>query len=124
MKRRLNKQIKINEMKEYFSLSKDEQNISLVRNGITKKDLDKEYETGFRDGYKAAGNETIKTIYVGCSKVLADAGNSKDDVYDFLKALDEFVLASISAGDDLHQLLDDYGIELDFIETLERVQRK
>lgn len=124
MTRRFSKQQKINTVKEFYALSLDEQKARLIRNGITQKDLDQMYEKGFKDGYKIAGENAIQSIYAGCAKVLSDAGNPKDDVLDFLKSVDDFVLASLGSEDDLKQLLDEYGIELEFKETLERVQQK
>ena len=109
-------------VRDFYRKSKNEQLNHLYQNGITQKDLDANYDKGFEQGYKLAGTDAIESIYAGCAKVLADAGNSKDEVLAFLKQVDDFVMASLGGKEDLEQLLHEYGIQLVFKDTLERVQ--
>lgn len=118
---RRNKRVQVEQFRQ---LSKDEKYMSLIRNGITQKEVDEAYHDGMKEGYLTGSENTIMTIYAAVAKVLTEDGNTKDEVLGFLKAVDTIVVTSISGKEDIQALLDEYGIELIFKDELERVVSK
>jgi len=110
------------QMHEWVRTDKIEQARILTQNGISKKDLDKEYNTGYDNGYKAGADRTMKVIYSGIVCCLLDAGNSTEEAISFLKAVDERLITSIDADEDIEEVLRRTGIQLMLKEDFDRVR--
>jgi thermostable 8-oxoguanine DNA glycosylase len=94
----------------------------LSQNGITQKDLDETYEKGHKDGFKAGTDKTLRTIYAGVVLEMLDAGNSKEEAISFLRNLDNRLITSIDAGEDIEEVFNRTGVRLMLKEDFERVR--
>lgn len=117
-----NRAMRRREQREWMNKTPNEQQIHLIRNGITQKDLDEMYNKGYHDGYVKSGDEVVMAIYASIAKVLMDAGNTKDDLYSFLTDVDRYVVSSLSGADDIREVMNEYGLKLHFKNTLDRVE--
>ena len=110
------------QMHEWVRKGQQEQIQSLVRNGITQKNLNEEYDKGHEDGFKAGTDKTLRTVYAGVVLCLLDAGNTKDEAICFLRDLDNRVITSIDAGEDIEEVFDKTGVYLMLKEDVNRVR--
>ena len=110
------------QMKEWVRTGQSEQAQRLIRNGITQKDLDKAYQEGHEAGYKVGTDKTLRTVYAGVVLELLDNGNTKDEAISFLRNLDNRLIVSIDAGEDIEEVFDKTGVRLMLKEDVERVR--
>ena len=110
------------QMKEWVRTGQSEQAQRLIRNGITQKDLDKAYQEGHEAGYKSGTDKTLRTVYAGVVLELLDNGNTKDEAISFLRNLDNRLIVSIDAGEDIEEVFDKTGVRLMLKEDVERVR--
>ena len=110
------------QMHEWVRTGKQEQVQRLVRNGITQKDLDECYDKGHEDGFKAGTDKTLKTVYAGVVLELLDNGYSNDLAINFLRNLDNRLITSIDAGEDIEEVFQKTGIMLMLKEDFDRVR--
>lgn len=94
----------------------------LSQNGITKKDLQESYDKGHEEGYKAGTDRTLKTVYAGIMLELLDSGTEQSEAVRFLRNLDDRLVTSIDAGEDIEEVYKRTGIRLMLKEDLERVR--
>lgn len=111
-----------NQMHEWVRTGRQEQVQRLVRNGITQKDLDEAFDKGHEAGYKQGTDKTLRTVYAGVVLELLDNGNTEDEAIGFLKALDNRLIASIDAGEDIEEVFERTGVRLMLKEDFERVR--
>lgn len=110
------------QMHEWVRTGKQEQVQRLVRNGITQKDLDECYEKGHEEGYKQGTDKTLKTVYAGVVLQLLDNGYTDVDAIRFLRDLDNRLITSIDAGEDIEEVFDKTGVRLMLKEDFDRVR--
>ena len=110
------------QMHEWVRTGKQEQVQRVVRNGITQKDLDECYDKGHEDGFKAGTDKTLKTVYAGVVLELLDNGYSNDLAINFLRNLDNRLITSIDAGEDIEEVFQKTGIMLMLKEDFDRVR--
>ena len=110
------------QMHDWVRKGEIEQARIMTQNGITQKDLDKAYLDGHEAGYKAGTDRTLRTVYAGVVLQLLDDGNSKDDAIGFLKDLDNRLITSISAQEDIEEVFDRTGIRLMLKEDFDRIK--
>ena len=110
------------QMHDWIKKGQMEQARILTQNGISQKNLDEEYNTGFDNGYKAGADRTMKVIYSGIVCCMLDAGNSKEEAISFLKTVDERLITSIDADEDIEEVLRRTGIQLMLKEDFDRVR--
>lgn len=96
--------------------------VSMMRNGITQKNLDDEWDSGHRVGFELGANKAIKTIYAAVVLELLDNGNSRDEALSFLKAVDSRVMVSIDEKEDITEVFDRTGIWLELKNDFDRVR--
>lgn len=110
------------QMHDWVRTGQMEQVRRLSQNGITQKDLDETYEKGHKDGFKAGTDKTLRTIYAGVVLEMLDAGNSKEEAISFLRNLDNRLITSIDAGEDIEEVFNRTGVRLMLKEDFERVR--
>lgn len=110
------------QMHEWVRKGQMEQVRILSQNGITQKDLDESYDKGYTDGYKAGTDKTLKTVYAGVVLELLDSGNTEAEAISFLRNLDNRLITSIDAGEDIEEVFDRTGVRLMLKEDFERVR--
>lgn len=115
------KQIR-DQMHEWVLMGKQEQMQRLTQQGISQKDLDECYDKGHEEGYKQGTDKTLKTVYAGVVLQLLDNGYEQDDAIRFLRDLDNRLITSIDANEDIEEVFDRTGIRLMLKEDFDRVR--
>ena len=110
------------QMHEWVRMGKQDQVQRLVRNGITQKDLDECYDKGHAEGYKQGTDKTLKTVYAGVVLQLLENGYTQDDAIRFLRDLDNRLITSIDAGEDIEEVFEKTGVLLMLKEDFDRVR--
>lgn len=110
------------QMREWTHMGKQEQVQRLVRNGITQKDLDDCYNKGHEEGYKQGTDKTLKIVYAGVVLEMLANGNSKEEAISFLRNLDNRLIVSIDAGEDIEEVFEKTGVRLMLKEDFDRVR--
>lgn len=110
------------QMHEWVRTGKMEQIQRLTKNGITQKDLDECYDKGHADGFKSGTDKTLRTVYAGIVLEMLAAGNSREDALSFLKGVDERLITSIDAGEDVEEVFEKTGVHLMLKEDFDRVR--
>lgn len=110
------------QMHEWVMTGKAEQVRRLTQNGITQKDLDDCYDKGHAEGFKSGTDKALKTIYAGIVLELLDAGNSREEAISFLKGVDNRLITSIDAGEDVEEVFNRTGVMLMLKENFDRVK--
>ena len=110
------------QMHEWVRTGKQEQVQRLVRNGITQQDLDECYDKGHEEGYKHGTDKTLRTVYAGVVLQLLENGYENDDAIRFLRDLDNRLITSIDAGEDIEEVFEKTGILLMLKEDFDRVK--
>lgn len=110
------------QMHEWVRMGKQEQMQRLVQNGISQKDLDECYDKGHEEGFKAGTDKTLRTVYAGVILELLDSGNTRDEAVSFLRNLDNRLITSIDAGEDIEEVYERTGVRLMLKEDFERVR--
>jgi len=110
------------QMHEWVRMGKTEQMQRLTQNGITQKDLDECYDKGHKDGFKIGTDKTLRTVYAGVVLQLLDEGNTEDEAISFLKSLDERLIRSIDAGEDIEEVFQKTGVRLMLKEDFDRIE--
>ena len=111
-----------NQMHEWVRTGRQEQVQRLVRNGITQKDLDECYDKGHEEGYKQGTDKTLRTVYAGVVLQLLENGYTNDDAIRFLRDLDNRLITSIDAGEDIEEVFEKTGVLLMLKEDFDRVK--
>ena len=110
------------QMHEWVRMGKQDQVQRLVRNGITQKDLDECFDKGHEEGYKQGTDKTLKTVYAGVVLQLLENGYEQDDALRFLRDLDNRLITSIDAGEDIEEVFQKTGVLLMLKEDFDRVK--
>ena len=87
-----------------------EQVLSLQRNGITEKDLDKAFKNGYDEGYMYAAKGWMKLMYAAIAQELLAAGNSKEDVVSFLIGVDRRFAVMFDGDEELDDIYRQIGV--------------
>ena len=123
--RAMRRQAERDQIRAWKSQGRYGQVMSLQRNGILEKDLDAAYKNGYEEGYKYASSAFFKLMYAAIAKELNSAGNSKDDIIDFLVSVDHRVAVMFDADEEIEDVYRLIGVrmnvdknELDRIEVL------
>lgn len=107
---------------EFMKLTKEQRMDALVKNGITPKDLEKNYADGYDAGFKDASGTAYKTIYAAICLVLNEKyGFGKKRCADVLRAVDERVLYSLTCVEAIEEVYKRMKLQLDFGDPLDRI---
>jgi len=110
------------QMHEWVRKGEMEQARILTQNGITQKDLKESYNKGHADGFKDGTDRTLKTVYAGVVLELLEEGNTQEEAISFLRNLDNRLITSIDANEDIEEVFDKTGIRLMLKEDFDRVK--
>ena len=110
------------QMHDWVRKGQIEQVRILSQNGITQKDLDESFDKGHEQGYKQGTDKTLKTVYAGVVLELLDNGNTQEEAISFLRNLDNRLITSIDAGEDIEEVFQKTGVMLMLKEDFERVR--
>lgn len=110
------------QMHEWVRTGQTEQVRRLTQNGISQKDLDECYNKGYEEGYRQGTDKTLKVVYAGVILEMLSAGNTKDDAVTFLRNLDNRLITSIDANEDIEEVYEKTGIRLMLKDEFERVR--
>lgn len=110
------------QMHEWVRMGKAEQVQRLTQNGISQKDLDECYDKGHKDGFKVGTDKTLRTVYAGVVLELLESGNTEEEAISFLRNLDERLIRSIDAGEDIEEVFEKTGVRLMLKEDFDRIE--
>ena len=110
------------QMHEWVQMGKTEQVRRLTQNGITQKDLDESFGKGHEAGFKAGADKTLRTVYAGVVIELLENGNTREEAISFLRNLDNRLIISIDAGEDVEEVFEKTGVRLMLKDDFERVR--
>ena len=110
------------QMHDWVRKGQMEQVRILSQNGITKKDLDESFDKGHEQGYKQGTDKTLRTVYAGVVLELLDNGNTQEEAISFLRNLDNRLITSIDAGEDIEEVFQKTGVMLMLKEDFERIR--
>ena len=99
-------------MRNWQKSSDHDRLVSLQRNGITKGELDKSYEDGYRDGYGVASEAFMRLMFAAMAQELDDAGNDRDEIISFLHGVDHRFATMFDADDEIEDVYQRIGIRL------------
>ena len=95
----------------------------LVQNGITPEDLKKNYDIGYSDGYRSAGEEIIKSCYAAVCATLEELhGFKRKRCLEILNAVDKRILYTLNSQEAIDEVYDRIGLKLNFKDPFYRVQ--
>ena len=110
------------QMHDWVRMGQMEQVCTLTQNGITQKDLNESWDKGHEAGFKAGTDKTLRTVYAGVILELLDNGNTQEEAIAFLRSLDNRLIASISADEDIEEVFKRTGVLLMLKEDFDRVK--
>ena len=123
--RAMRRQQERNQIREWKQQGRYGQVMSLQRNGIQEKDLDRSYKNGYDDGYKFASTAFFKLMYAAIAKELHEAGNGTDEIIDFLHNVDHRVAVMFDADEEIDSVFDLIGVRMNVdINAIDRVEVK
>ena len=106
----------------YMRKPQDQLIKSIVQNGITLADLEKNYNIGYNDGFRAAGEPVVRGAYAAICLALNDLyGFGSKRCCDVLKAVDAHLLYSLSSTEEIEKVWERMKLRLDFKEPFDRV---
>ena len=95
----------------------------LQRNGITVKDLEENYDKGFREGFKKAAEPIVRGCYAGVCLALNDLyGFGHKRCADVLNALDNHITMSLTSSELIDEVWERMGLKIEFKEAFDRIQ--
>lgn len=107
----------------YRPLTKQEKIDALIKNGITVKDLEKNYNDGYKAGFADAAPSTFKTIYAAICLVLNEKyGFGRKRCHDVLNAVDKCVTESLTSMELIEEVWERIGLYIDFNDGIERIK--
>ena len=123
----VNRQVRRRQEREQVRSWKEQgrydQVLSLQRNGITQKDLDRAYNDGYEKGYLQASKGFFRKMYAACAKELFEAGNPKNDIVTFLRNVDHRFAIMFDAEDEIEEVYQLIGVHLNVDTTaIDRIE--
>lgn len=107
---------------EYLKLTKEQRMDALVKNGITPKDLEQEYNKGFEVGFKAAGDSVLRSCYAAVCLALNDLhkfGSGRCAAV--LRATEKHMLETLHSQDAIDEVYKRMKLRVDFKEAFDRI---
>lgn len=108
-------------LKSKESMSMIDQKAEIFRNGITEKDLADEFRKGYGAGWSDGREKLYKEVFAAICLVMGEE-YERDDIIAFLHDVDNRTQVSIDANEDLDEVLERYGIQLNFRNALDRIE--
>lgn len=111
------------QLPKHAKLTPEQRTAALYKNGITVKDLEKNYDIGWHEGWHAAVQHTFKTCYAAF--ILAMRRQHRFGRFRckrILKQADENVLNALTTEELIDQVWEEIGLQLDFKDSLDRIK--
>lgn len=122
LNRQMRRQQERQAMREWVRMDDRQRAVQLAKNGITKEYADSEFTRGHRAGFEAGSHRSLMVVYAACVLELLDAGNSREEALSFLKAVDNRVLTSIDAEEDITEVFNRTGVHFEFKSNFDRIR--
>ena len=104
---------------QYLRMTKEQRMDALVKNGITIKDLEENYNKGYEAGFAVASGPVIKTCYAAVCLALNELhGFGMKRCKDVLNLVDEKILFSITSMETIEEVWQKIGLQIDFNEVV------
>lgn len=103
---------------QYLRMTKQQRMDALVKNGITIKDLEENYNKGYEAGFAVASGPVIKTCYAAVCLALNELhGFGMKRCKDVLNLVDEKILFSLTSMETIEEVWQKIGLQIDFNEV-------
>lgn len=104
---------------QYLRMTKEQRMDALVKNGITIKDLEENYNKGYEAGFAVASGPVIKTCYAAVCLALNELhGFGMKRCKDILNLVDEKILFSLTSMETIEEVWQKIGLQIDFNEVV------
>lgn len=104
---------------QYLRTTKQQRMDALVKNGITIKDLEENYNKGYEAGFAVASGPVIKTCYAAVCLALDELhGFGMKRCKDVLNLVDEKILFSLTSMETIEEVWQKIGLQIDFNEVV------
>lgn len=104
---------------QYTRMTKEQRMDALVKNGITIKDLEDNFNKGYEAGFAVASGPVIKTCYAAVCLALNEIhGFGMKRCRDVLNLVDAKILYSLTSMEIVEEVLEKIGLQLDFGEVV------
>lgn len=104
---------------QYLRMTKEQRMDALVKNGITIKDLEENYNKGYEAGFAVASGPVIKTCYAAVCLALNELhGFGMKRCKDVLNLVDEKILFSLTSMETIEEVWQKIGLQIDFSEVV------
>ena len=104
---------------QYLRMTKEQRMDALVKNGITIKDLEENYNRGYEAGFAVASGPVIKTCYAAVCLALNELhGFGMKRCKDVLNLVDEKILFSLTSMETIEEVWQKIGLQIDFNEVV------
>ena len=104
---------------QYLPMTKEQRMDALVKNGITIKDLEENYNKGYEAGFAVASGPVIKTCYAAVCLALNELhGFGMKRCKDVLNLVDEKILFSLTSMETIEEVWQKIGLQIDFNEVV------
>ena len=104
---------------QYLRMTKQQRMDALVKNGITIKDLEENYNKGYEAGFAVASGPVIKTCYAAVCLALNELhGFGMKRCKDVLNLVDEKILFSLTSLETIEEVWQKIGLQIDFNEVV------
>ena len=104
---------------QYLRMTKEQRMDALVKNGITIKDLEENYNKGYEAGFAVASGPVIKTCYAAVCLALNELhGFGMKRCKDVLNLVDEKILLSLTSMETIEEVWQKIGLQIDFNEVV------
>lgn len=104
---------------QYLRMTKQQRMDALVKNGITIKDLEENYNKGYEAGFAIASGPVIKTCYAAVCLALNELhGFGMKRCKDVLNLVDEKILFSLTSMETIEEVWQKIGLQIDFNEVV------
>lgn len=104
---------------QYLRMTKQQRMDALVKNGITIKDLEENYNKGYEAGFAVASGPVIKTCYAAVCLALNELhGFGMKRCKDVLNLVDEKILFSFTSMETIEEVWQKIGLQIDFNEVV------
>lgn len=110
--RQMRRQQERNQVRAWKQQGQYQQMLSLQRNGITEKDLDKAYKNGYEEGYMYSATNFFRQMYAAIAKELIEDGNGTDEILSFLHGVDHRFSVMFDADEEIEDVYNAIGVRI------------
>ena len=122
LNRQMRRQQQRQKMQEWVRDGTAERVRKLSVNGITADDLDAARKDGYEEGYKYAASAFFKVMYAAIAKSLHEAGNSVEEIVNFLHDVDHKVAVMFDADEEIDEVFDLIGVRINvYDDSIDRI---